>query len=201
MYPGASRKPKLVALTEEVQSSFRDFLNGDFGGGQDGGKKLAERFFDIGEQLELLATGVASDASLEASEKEIGLYYLHMEAALSYYWAGRVLGSTESDVDPAERADECFSKSLSVYSKLALDPKYAHDAILAYRMANVLTAQNQSELALVKLREAAKEIETHDQPNLREDHFLRVRIPRQLGVAYWEKPQVKCARSQALMEM
>lgn len=182
---GSSRKSELLDLTKKVQSSFRDFSNGEFGG-SDGATKLADRFFEIGERLEDMATSVSSDPDLEPSEKNLGRYYLHMEAALSYYWAGRVIGSTDVDFDPAEKADEFFSRSLSIYNMLALDPQYAHDAILAYRIANVLTAQNQNELALVKLREATEELEKHDQPNLAKDHFLRVRIPRQLGVAYWE---------------
>lgn len=183
---GSSRKSELVGLTNDVQASFRDFSNGEFGKVPNGAMRLADRFAEIGERLIAIADSVSSDASLNQVEKDLGLYYLHMEAALSFYWAGRVIGGSHDEVDPAEKADFFFSKSLSVYSKLALDPKYAHDAILAYRIANVLTAQNQSELALVKLREASKELETHPQPNLRDDHFLRVRIPRQLGVAYWE---------------
>jgi ppGpp synthetase/RelA/SpoT-type nucleotidyltranferase/tetratricopeptide (TPR) repeat protein len=183
---GSSRKPELIDLTNEVQASFRDFSNGSFGHGANGEVQLAGRFAKIGERLEAMAASVASDSTLKQDEKDFGLYYLHMEAALSFYGAGRVIGATDGDIDPAEKADTFFSKSLDIYNKLALDPRYAHDAILAYRIANVLTAQNQSELALVKLREATKELETHPQPNLRDDHFLRVRIPRQLGVAYWE---------------
>lgn len=183
---GESRKSELVNLTEQVQTSFQDFSNGDFSSGENGASKLADRFAEIGEKLDAMADGVASDSNLKNDEKEFGLYYLHMEAALSFYWAGRVIGATDSETDPAVKADDFFSRSLAIYNKLALDPKYAHDAILAYRIANVLTAQNQSELALVKLREATSELDAHPQPNLKDDHFLRVRIPRQLGVAYWE---------------
>ncbi|OED49540.1 hypothetical protein AB838_06865 [Rhodobacteraceae bacterium (ex Bugula neritina AB1)] len=183
---GDSRKSELVNLTKQVQTSFQEFSNGDFNSGENGASKLADRFAEIGEKLDAMAESVASDGNLNNDQKEFGLYYLHMEAALSFYWAGRVIGATDSEADPAVLADSFFSKSLSIYNKLALDPKYAHDAILAYRIANVLTAQNQNELALVKLREATNELDAHPQPNLKDDHFLRVRIPRQLGVAYWE---------------
>lgn len=194
---GAVRKSELATLTERVQTLFRDFSTGEFDDNKTGTTEIANDFADVGAKLDAMARDVASDGSLRDHERVYGLYYLQMEAALSFYWAGRLIGASESNGDPAERADSFFSRSLSIYNKLALDPKYAHDAILAYRIANVLTAQNQGELALVKLREATNELTAHPQPNLRDDHFLRVRIPRELGVAYWEMAEslrVKAAK-------
>ena len=186
---GEDRKEKLVGLSDAVKEAFRQFSSGEFGTESGSGQELADDFARIGESFSKLATEVAGDQKLEASEKTVGLYYLRMEAALSFYWAGRVLGSNNSEAGLAEKADQYLSTSLAIYNELALDKKYAHDAILAYRIANVLTAQNQDELALVKLREAVSDLKEHPQDNLQEDHFLRVRIPRQLGVAYWEEAE------------
>jgi ppGpp synthetase/RelA/SpoT-type nucleotidyltranferase len=183
---GDAQKEAIEQLTEDIKITFGSFSRGEYTRKDGGAARLAEEFARIGSDIHDLAENVASDHSIAEQNQAFSKYYLLMESALSYYWAGRVTAGDTDRADAYLEAEKFFETSLAIYSDLAGDSRYANDAILSYRMANVLTAQNQSELALVKLRDAVDELRSHPQPNLAEDHFLRVRIPRQLGVAYWE---------------
>lgn len=173
-------------VADKLKAAFEGFANSDE---QTQGADLINLEADFqacARRLKSLISTVDDDSSVTGAAKETSLYYLKMEAALSFYWAGRCATSRVNDPSSAEAADQHFINAIQIYNELARDEPNRHDAILAYRIANVLTAQGHSELALGKLKEAVRELAEYEQRDLAADHFLRVRIPRQLGVAHWE---------------
>lgn len=113
-------------------------------------------------------------------------YYLKMERCLCLYWISYLTKTTLRGgqvADFQKKADEALEKSLKEYFELEADGRFSLDAILAFRIGNALRLRGHSELALDKYEEAAARLQKSEIPA---EHAMRVRIPRHLGMAYWE---------------
>jgi tetratricopeptide (TPR) repeat protein len=118
-------------------------------------------------------------------------YLLMMERAVCLYWRAfwlkfattHHITEIPGDKDESEDVKEAIKVALQEYLKIAKDPRFAKDAILAFRLGNVLSLHGESVLALDRYREAVDRLP--DSP-LPPKHYMRVRLPRQLGLALWE---------------
>lgn len=130
-------------------------------------------------------------ASEDPEKRRDARYYLLMEAALCLYWEGRLMktaslqGENPEENDYAGKSDLVLDSALRLYFNIEDDNRYSNDPILAFRVANVLAARGDQELALRKFEDAVVKLEGAEL--LPENHYLRVRIPKQLGVALWEE--------------
>ncbi|KIT15560.1 hypothetical protein [Jannaschia aquimarina] len=174
---------RVGAVADQIRIAFTSF----FKGGVEAKAGLPAEFTAIGTELLDLVKAVKAEEGLSREAVAYCRYYLMMEAALAYYWAGRVASGLHDTAYDETYVAEQMALSLKLYGQLSQDPAYRYDAILGYRMANVMMAQgSQEDLAVIKLKEAVRNLDNHPQGELEDDHFLRVRIPRQLGLAYWE---------------
>ncbi len=108
-------------------------------------------------------------------------YYLRMERSLCLYWVG-YLKLRESPDLKGEKAKE-LELALKEYFLLEKDSRFANDPILAFRVANALKLRGDHELALDKLEESVDKLRDS---TMDPKHAMRVRIPRQLSIMYWE---------------
>lgn len=192
----ANEKLRLAPSVEQLRHAFNSLKSADYTETIEKTKALSDEFSRLGDIFEQVLVSVEKNPQPVADKQNESRYYLLMEAALCYYWSGRILGSLDATqsaqinnqdgANCAEMSAQLFERSLKIYSRVGEVISYYEDAILAYRMANVLSAQGRHDIALEKFREAVDFLKNHEQKNLAENHFLRVRIPRQLGVAIWD---------------
>lgn len=185
-------KGKVADAAERVKHLFGRLKKDDDFGSESEISQISNDFAKCGEDFEDVMNSICEQGAGLISQREKCAYYLLMEAALCYYWAGRVLvaiSDTSSRMMTAEEASSYYSKSISLYNRVSSEIQRSKDAILAYRMATVLSAQGHEDIALEKFREAVGYLQKYEQENLTENHFLRIRIPRQLGIAIWEEAE------------
>jgi hypothetical protein len=82
----------------------------------------------------------------------------------------------------ADSGDE-LDLALKEYFLLEKDERFSNDPILAFRIASALKLRGDSDLALDKFVEAVEKLRHSD---IDPSHAMRVRIPRQLSIMYWE---------------
>ena len=182
----------LVMAVESLKVAFSELEKGEFSRDTTEIFRLARIFSSCADSFQSIRNDVEQEFFENTDSKTESIYYLIMESALCCYWAGRILSIVDKDNLEKEKNMEplsFFKKSLQLYSDVGAVIGYFEDAILAYRIANVLSAMGDHELALTKFEEATRYLNFHEQPNLGKYHFLRVRIPRQYGIAIWESAQ------------
>jgi tetratricopeptide (TPR) repeat protein len=177
-------------IVERLKSAFAQLSEGSYASSSSEIRRLTDEFKACGSEFEELSEKLDSEPIKDPKQQEKRLYYVLMEAALCFYWAGRIINNgsnfDNSDALSVEEANGYLEKSLKLYQKTSSKIDFKKDAILAYRVANVLSELGDEDMALDKFKEAAANLEKIDQPNLAADHYLRVRIPRQLGLALWD---------------
>lgn len=190
-------KIQLKSIQEQIQSCYTKIGQGNFSRLNGGAKGLADLFAGSAEKLQKLGESfIGPDNSID-DENVKTAYHLLMEAALCYYWSGRILTAAKNSTDLSEEIYRRCSKSLNIYARVGSSLSSKNDAMVSYRTANVLSALGQDDLALEKFKEAVEDLSS-PQDYLPEKHFLRVRIPRQLGVAYWERAEKLKSRAVAV---
>ncbi|MCA1361061.1 hypothetical protein I6F14_08830 [Bradyrhizobium sp. IC3069] len=146
------------------------------------------------------------------SKRDDAIYYLNMEIALCLLWIGRLLQElalensesgflVSSDLRGKMRAAHVLTRSgdevkdfpFAIESLdeaarryFALENTASHppDALLAFRLGEVLSARDEPELALSKFEEAMELLEKD--PQFLSGNPMRSYIARRLGFAYWE---------------
>jgi ppGpp synthetase/RelA/SpoT-type nucleotidyltranferase len=140
------------------------------------------------------------------------VYYLNMEIALCLLWIGRLLQEAgrenpdanflvSSDLRGSLRAAhvltrsaddatdfpfaiESLDESARRYFALENTANHPYDALLAFRLGEVLSLRDEPDLALGKFEEALELLEKN--PQFLSGRPMRSYIPRRLGFAYWE---------------
>jgi ppGpp synthetase/RelA/SpoT-type nucleotidyltranferase len=114
-------------------------------------------------------------------------YRFQLERALCLYWKAFLL-KVRSEKDPSSSSTSepfvaAIRGALTEYFEIAKTPEFHDDPILSFRIANAFALRGEQELALDKYREAQAYLKSSSLPA---DHYMRLRIPKQLGVALWD---------------
>lgn len=186
---GEENLRKINQHTAKIKDVFRA-ISGEKQSAQGDFPKYAAEFLSLADVLVDVLESYQESPSTNADTNREILYYLNMEIALCNYWAGRIYFTVpdcieDDKIDADTEAERLFSNALRTYYDVESISGVNKDAILAYRIANVLSDLGEHEIALDKFREAVSLLDNYDQKNLKDGHYLRVRIPRQLGVALW----------------
>ncbi len=150
---------------------------------------VAEKFLLASEQLSrcIVLCEAAPSGDLDADRSHA--YDLKMERALCQFWIARItkLYLTSSVAPRPESLTADFLElALKEYFSLHKDDRYSGNPILSFRIANALSLRGDETLALEMYRDAVRKL---DGAHLPQDHHMRVRIPRFLGVALWARAE------------
>ncbi len=135
---------------------------------------------NLGECLDSLV-----GAPLDEETERKASYYLRMEQALCLFWVARImklyLAGCAVPIEHGLEGDY-LEDALRQYFLLQNDVRFSKDPILAFRIAQALSLRGDDSFALDMYREAVAYLNNDQLPA---DHYMRVRIPRFLGIVLW----------------
>lgn len=192
----------IIPLVDDLKEALQEFRDGNFAKHLDSSIALSRKFENCADGFIQAYDTIINNPDLDKEETKKSSYYLLMEAALCYYWSGNI-HDTALDVggnseELATKPIEYYQKSLTLYEKIQRRFSSEGDAILAYRMATVFSALGDEDFARERYREAAENLAKYEQDNFSDDHYLRIRIPRQYGISLWEAAERYRLRGEAM---
>ena len=182
---------KLKGTVAELRKNFEAFNRADGSLSRSKAVKFSKLFDQYAAIFERIRK--RSEECPNKDERKQGkiIYYLLMEEALCLFLAGKALDTPTAKYGPTaedkSKAEEFFSKSFDRYSEVESFEEDVKDAVLAFRISNVLSALKAEDAAFERIKAANHNLQTSKQPTLDDTHFLRIRIPRLYGLMLWNK--------------
>lgn len=156
------------------------------------GHKAGESVSSISDWFTILGGGTAllqdtlKNLKIAGDDREEDLIYrLRMELALSYYWQAILLKEYDKPIRNAagivDSWHQAIRKSVSEYMGLVGQERYQRRSSLFFRLGNAISFQGRSALTYYKMSYDLLKTDSH----ISADNYLRMRIPRQYGLALW----------------
>ena len=131
---------------------------------------------ELTASLDLVAEQVPAES---ADRARLLKYYLPLEIALCNFQLGMEL----------QRDEKFLGESVRIYQQVLAE--FPERAIIRYRYGRALSAMGDLPAAIKKLEEAHELLVSGKDNTIDKNHWLRLSVPRNLGVFYWERAEAE----------
>jgi ppGpp synthetase/RelA/SpoT-type nucleotidyltranferase len=176
---------KIDETVSRLITIYRNMYHNSFSPSKDSSQQTIREFSDSAEAFSETLLEYEQSPLPDSERDNQVRYLLLVEKALCLYWRAFLLKiAAKDDLRGEFDASNAINAALQEYVNITKDARFATDAMLAFRLANALYLHGDSELALDKYQEAVNLLPLSSLP---ENHYMRVRITRRLGIALWEQ--------------